>query len=50
MARTQHDIAEDLVVSHLHVANSDTQTKHLLQLELDRRANLHELVAQVLSM
>jgi hypothetical protein len=29
--RTQHDVAKDLVVSHLDVADGDTQAEHLLQ-------------------
>ena len=48
--RTQHDVGEDLVVGHLDVADSDTQAKNLLELELDRRADLGDLVGQVLSM
>ena len=48
--RTQHDIAENLVISHLDVADGDTQAKDLLQLELDSRADLSQLVVQVLSM
>ena len=47
--RTQHDVTEDLVLSHLDVADSDTKAENLLQLELDGRADLSELVAQVLS-
>ena len=46
--RTQHDVTEDLVLSHLDVADSDTKAENLLQLELDGRADLSELVAQVL--
>ena len=33
---TQHDVGEDLVVRHLHVANSHTQAEDLLELELYR--------------
>ena len=47
--RTKHDVGEDLVVVHLDVADGDTQAEDLLQLELDGRADLSELVAQVLS-
>ena len=46
--RTQHDVGKDLVVGHLDVADSDTQAKDLLKLELDRRANLGDLVRKVL--
>ena len=47
--RTQHDVSKDLVVRHLNVADSDTQAENLLQLELDRRPDLVELVVEVLS-
>ena len=46
--RTQHDVGKDLVVGHLDVADSDTQAKDLLKLELDRRADLGDLVRKVL--
>ena len=48
--RTQHDVGEDLVIVHLHMANRNTQTENLLQLELDRGTNFHDLVVQVLRM
>ena len=47
--RTQHDVSKDLVVGHLDVANGNTETEDLLQLELDGRTDLSELVGQVLS-
>ena len=47
--RTQHDVCKNLVLSHLDMADSDTQAEHLLQLELDGRTDLSELVAQILS-
>ena len=47
--RTQHDVCKNLVLSHLDMADSDTQAEHLLELELDGRTDLSELVAQVLS-
>ena len=47
--RTQHDVSENLVVRHLDVADGDTQAKNLLELELDGRANLGNLVLEVLS-
>lgn len=47
--RTQHDVGKDLVVGHLDVADGDTQAKNLLKLELDRRADLSDLVGEVLS-
>ena len=46
--RTQHDVREDLIVGHLDVANGDTQAENLLELELDRRADLGDLVLEVL--
>jgi len=46
--RTQHDISKDLVIRHLDMANSDTKAQHFLELELDRRAHLRELVVQIL--
>lgn len=45
----QHHVAEHLILSHLDVANSDTQAEDLLQLELDGRTDLSDLVAEVLS-
>jgi len=45
----QHDIAENLILSHLDVANSDTQAKNLLKLELDGRLNFNNLVAEIFS-
>ena len=47
--RTQHDVGKNLVVGHLDVADGDTQAENLLELELDRRADLGDLVVQVLS-
>ena len=47
--RTQHDVSEHLVVRHLDVADGDTQAKNLLKLELDGRADLGDLVLEVLS-
>lgn len=47
--RTQHDVTENLILSHLDVANSDTQAENLLELELDGRADLSKLAGQVLS-
>lgn len=49
IVRTEHDVSKNLILSHLDVADSDTQAEHLLELELDGAAHLGELVAQVLS-
>jgi hypothetical protein len=46
--RTQHDVPEHGVLGHLDVADGDTEAQHLLQLELDGRADLGELVGEVL--
>ena len=48
--RTQHDVGKDLVVVHLDVADGDTQAENLLELELDRGANLGDLVREILGM
>jgi hypothetical protein len=48
--RTEHNVRQDLVIIHLNMADSNAEAKHFLQLELDRRAHLDDLVAQVLSM
>ena len=49
MILTQHDVAKNLVISHLDVTDGNTQAKNLLELELDGRANLGDLVLEVLS-
>ena len=46
--RTQHDVGKNLIVVHLNVADGDTQAENLLELELDRGANLGDLVREVL--
>ena len=45
---TKHHVTQDLVLGHLNVADGDTQAKHFLQLELDRRTDLGEFVGQIL--
>jgi hypothetical protein len=47
---TKHDISEDLILRHLHVADSNTEAQNLLELELDGAANLGELVTEVFTM
>jgi len=44
----KHDIGQDLVISHMDVADCDTQAKDLLQLELYRRTDFSKLVGQIL--
>jgi len=46
---THHDIGEDLVISHLDVSDCDTQTKNLLELELNGRPDFIEFVGEILS-
>ena len=41
---TQHDVGKHLVLSHIDVADGDTQAEDLLELELDGRADFGELV------
>ena len=36
IGRTEHDVGQNLVVGHLHVADCDTETEDFLELELDR--------------
>jgi hypothetical protein len=45
----QHGVGQDLIFSHLDMADSDTQAKNLLELELDRRTDFSDLVGHVLS-
>jgi hypothetical protein len=42
----QHDIGNQLVFSHFYVTNSNTQTEHLLKLELDGSTDLIGLISQ----
>lgn len=50
IGRTKHDVREDLVLSHVNVTDSNTQAQHLLELELDCRADLRKLVSKILGM
>lgn len=43
----QHDVSDELVLRHVHVADSDTHAQHLLQLELDGRLDFGDLAAEV---
>jgi len=43
----QHNVSENLVVSHLDVANGDTEAENLLQLELDGGSDLVDLVGKI---
>jgi len=44
----QHDVTNQLVLSHTNVSDGDTQTKDLLELELDRALDVGDLVGEVL--
>lgn len=44
----QHDVANQLILGHVHVSNSDTHAQHLLQLELDGRADFGDLSGKVI--
>ena len=43
----QHDVGNKFILRHAHVPNSDTETQHFLELELDRRLDFGNLGAQV---
>ena len=45
----QHDVGDQLVLVHADVANGNTQAQNLLQLELDGRLDVGDLVVQVLT-
>jgi len=44
----QHGVGHDLVLGHVDVANGDTKTQDLLELELDGRSNFVDLLGEVL--
>ena len=44
----QHHVLHDLVLLHVDVADGDTEAEHLLELELDRRADLVDLAGEIL--
>jgi hypothetical protein len=46
--RTKHDVGKDLVLSHVAVSDGNTEAEDLLELELDGRLDLVDLVLQVL--
>ena len=43
----QHDVTNQLILSHLNVADSDTQAENLLQLELDGGLDFGDLGTQI---
>jgi len=44
----KHDVGKDLVLSHVAVSDGDTEAENLLELELDGRLDLVDLVLEVL--
>jgi hypothetical protein len=44
---SQHDVGDQLVLSHADIANSNTHTQDLLQLELDGALDFVDLGGQV---
>jgi len=46
---TEHDVGKDLVLSHVAVSDGNTEAEDLLELELDGRLDLVDLVSEVLS-
>lgn len=45
----QHGVLHDVVLGHVDVADGDTETEDLLQLELDGRLDLDDLSVEVLT-
>ena len=43
----QHDVADEIILGHVHVTNSHTHAKNLLQLELDGRLDLGDLGGEI---
>lgn len=46
---SQHDVCDQLVLGHLDVADGDTETQDLLELELDGALDFGDLVVEVFS-
>lgn len=44
----QHDVSNQLILSHANVADSDTHAENLLKLELDGGLDLVDLVLEIL--
>jgi hypothetical protein len=43
----QHDVTDQLILSHANVSDSDTHAQHLLELELDGALDVGHLVVEV---
>lgn len=48
-SHSQHDIANELVLVHSHMSNRHTKAKHVLQLKLDSRLDVDNLLVEVIS-
>jgi hypothetical protein len=44
---SQHNIGDQLILSHANVSNGNTHTQHLLQLELDSRLDFGDLCREI---
>jgi hypothetical protein len=44
----QHDVGDQLILSHANITNSNTHTQDLLQLELDGRLDFVDLGGEIL--
>jgi len=44
---SQHDVGDQLILSHANVSDSDTHAQNLLQLELDSRLDFVDLGAEI---
>jgi hypothetical protein len=49
VVNSQHDVTDQLILSHADIADSDTHTENLLKLELDCGLDIGDLVGEVLS-
>lgn len=47
---SQHDVTDQMILSHANVSNSNTETQHLLELELDGALDIGDLLREVLGM
>lgn len=45
---SQHDVTDQMILSHANVSNSNTETQHLLKLELDGALDIRDLLREVL--
>lgn len=46
---SQHDVSNEIILSHFNVANCDTHAQNLLQLELDGGLDIRDLGGQIFS-